>query len=159
MPQLPEDVDPYNGESPYDILGVKPSATAKEIKNTYARTKRDIQESGLTPSERAQKLQIIEEAYNQLRVAANRVQVDFFTVDNEIGHRQCRAVAEAFQKPDTDVGDLIKPKRIRVSHQALVDSIADLEREPERVVGLHALPIQADQRLAIPEPLAVQFDC
>jgi len=159
MPELPREIDPYRQDTPYDILGVKPTASAVEVRNRQTRLKRDIQESGLPAGERAKQLKELDEAYSQVRVAASRVQVDFFVVDNEVGIGQCRKIAESVGKPETDVDDLIRPKRITVNHLALVDTVQDFQTKPEKVVGFHPKSTGLGDRLSIPEQLQVQFDC
>ena len=159
MPKLPAEFDPYGQQTPYDILGVKPSSSTKDIRNRHTSLKRDIQESGLSPSERDKKLRPINEAYDQLRVSSNRIQVDFYFVDNEVGLQQCRKIAASVGKPQTDVGDLIRPKKITVNHLALVDTLEDFRHRPDKVVGFHPHATGLGDRLSIPEPLQVQFDC
>lgn len=159
MPELPKDLDPYRQTTAYDILGVDPKADATEIRNQHTRLKRNLQESGLNATERAKQGKVLEDAYNQIRVSASRVQVDFFFVDNEVGIQQCRKVAQSVGKPQTDVGSLIRPKRINVNHLALVDVLQEFYRQPDKVVGFHPQPTGLGDRVAIPEPLQVRFDC
>ncbi|NOX55925.1 MAG: J domain-containing protein [Planctomycetes bacterium] len=159
MTKIPQECDRYRRETPYDVLGVPPDATPKEIRNRYTCLTREVRESGLDVAERSKREKRLEEAYSQLRIAANRIKVDFFILDRSLGLKQCQAIAETLSEPDTEVADIIKPRRIRVTHDALLDCLDRLRREPEKVIGLHPQPIEIAETVSLPPPLAVQFDC
>ena len=101
--------DPYAEQSPYDLLGLTPDASAVEIRDRFNELQRDIQENGMSVGERAKRNQELEDAYNQLRVASQRVKVDFWILDSRIGRKQCETIAETVAKPTTEVKGLIKP--------------------------------------------------
>jgi curved DNA-binding protein CbpA len=159
MPELADELDPYRCETPYDVLGVPPEASAVEIRNKYNSLKRDLQESGLDAREHGQKKERIEAAYNQLRTPAQRVRIDFKFLDRSLGSRQCEAIAKTLEKPNTDVGKLIKPRRIRVTHEALLGDLQTFFADPPRPVGLHPRSIELCDPVPLPEPLEVRFDC
>ena len=159
MPELADELDPYRCETPYDVLGVTPEASAVEIRNKYNALKRDLQESGLSARERGQKQERIDSAYDQLRTPAQRVRIDFKFLDRTLGSRQCEAIARTLGKPNTDVGKLIKPRRIRVTHEALLGDLKSFFTDPPKPVGLHPRPIELCEPVPLPEPLEVTFDC
>ena len=151
--------DPYQEPTPYDVLELTPDATAVQIRDKYNAMQRDIQEAGLNVQERGKRKQTLDEAYNQLRVANQRVKVDFFLLDPRIGMRQCEAVAESFAKPNTDVTGLVKPKTIRVTHEVAVAELSQMTSQPGPVAGMHAHAIATDRKDTLPDVLAVEFDC
>jgi hypothetical protein len=159
MPDLPEALDRYQKPLPYEVLGVAPDASARDVLNSRNALKRDLQEAGGDPSERARKLQRIEEAYDQVCKPANRMRIDFFLLDPKVGLRQCQALAQGLTRPNTDIQGVIKPRNIRVTHAALLDELATFFREPPKVIGLHVRPMDVQERATLPEPLAIQFDC
>ncbi len=151
--------DPYSQPSPYDVLGVKPDATAAEIRDRKTKLDRDNQESGASASERAKRKQELDAAYDQLRVAEKRVRVDFWLLDPRIGQKQCERLAENLATPNTDVEGLIKPRMIRVTHVTVLPELGRLVREPQKVAGLHPRMIDVDERASLPAALELQFDC
>ena len=84
---------PYDEATPYEVLDLAPQATAVEIRDRHNKLQRDLKESSLTSSERSRRKQQLEAAYNQLRVAAQRVRVDFWLLDPRIGLKQCKSLA------------------------------------------------------------------
>jgi hypothetical protein len=154
--QLPER---YARETPYEYLGVAPTATATELRSKFAQLERDIRESGIDGSERARRQERLKSEYDKVSTGGQRVRVDFFLIDANIGARQCQAAAEAVPKPEAKVGDVVKPRRIRVTHEALFEDLLLLAAEPERVEGLFPRPMPTASQRKLPEPLKVQFDC
>ena len=159
MGNIPTECNRYRRATPYEVLGVSPNATAKDIRDHYTRLTREVRDSGLDVAERSKREKQLEEAYAQLRIAANRIKVDFFLLDKSLGMKRCRAIAEKLGKPDTEVAKIVKPRQIRVTHEALVDLLDDLRHEPARVVGLHPRPVETEEEASLPSPLAIQFDC
>jgi hypothetical protein len=151
--------DPYKETTPYQVLGLSPDATAVQIRDCYNALQRELQEQGMSVSDRSKRKQELDAAYNQLRVAAERVKVDFRILDPLIGKRQCETIAATFATPDTTVEGLIKPKSIRVTHATMLAEPPRFTAEPERVGGLHPRAIPDAERSEIPELLAIHFDC
>lgn len=151
--------DPHAEQTPYDFLGLAPDASAVEIRDRFNELQRDIQESGLSVSERAKRKEQLENAYNQLRVSSQRVKVDFWILDSRIGSKQCESIADSVAKPQTEIKGLIKPKTIRVTHDAMLGEPPRFVDKPERVVGLHAQPMDVAEPAMLPAPLEIQFDC
>ena len=150
--------DPYEQQTPYEVLGVTPDASATQIRDTYNQLKRDAQEAGGDVKKRSTRLQEIEAAYNKLRVASQRARVDFFLLDPRIGLKQCEAVANTLLTPDTKVEGLFQLKSIRVSHAAIMGEPKRFVSEPPPVTGLHPQPIESEEPAALPAPLAIVFD-
>ena len=150
---------PYDEATPYEVLDLDPQATAVEIRDRHNKLQRDLQESSLTTNERSRRKQQLEAAYNQLRVAAQRVRVDFWLLDPRIGLKQCESLAEDLAVPETNVEGLVKPRTIRVTHVAVLGELKRYLQEPERVVGLHPQPVELGATPRVPAALQVQFDC
>ncbi len=151
--------DPYSEPTPYDVLGLKPEASATEIRDQFNKLQRDLQESSLSVSERSKRKQELESAYNQLRVAAQRVKVDFWLLDPRIGLKQVESLAESLTTPDTNVEGLVKPRTIRVTHVTVLPDLQHHVREPAKVAGLHPRIIDLGGEAPLPAPLRIQFDC
>jgi hypothetical protein len=155
---LPEALDRYHAASPYDTLGVSPDATAAEVRDRHNELQRQLQEASMSQSERAKETQRLEAAYNQLRVPANRMRIDFFVLDPQLGRKQCEAAARALAKPSTEVQGLLKPRTFRVGPAALLGELEAFVQEPPKVVGLHPQPMPLPEP-DLPEPLAIHFEC
>jgi len=154
--QLPER---YTRETPYEFLGVAPTASATELRGKFAQLERDIRESGLEGSERARRQERLKAEYDKVSTGGQRVRVDFFLIDANLGLRQCQAAAQAVPKPQAQVGDVVKPRRIRVTHEALFEDLAQMSAEPAHVEGLLPMPMQLSRAGRLPQPLLIQFDC
>jgi hypothetical protein len=152
-------IDPYGEPTPYEVLGLKPEASATEIKDRYNKLQRDLQESGLSVGERSKQLQRLGAAYNQLRVAPQRVKVDFWILDPQVGLKQIESLAESLATPNTNIEGLVRPRTIRVSHVTVLPDLQNHLREPTRVPGLHPRTIDFGRKRILPPALAIQFDC
>lgn len=150
--------DPYSQATPYELLGVTPDASAVQIRDTYNQLKRDAQEAGGDIKKRSQRLQEIEAAYNKLRVAGQRAQVDFFLLDPRMGLKQCESLAQSLLTPDTKVEGLFQLKSIRVSHAAIMGEPKRYVAEPPAVTGLHPQPMESGEPAPLPAALAITFD-
>jgi hypothetical protein len=141
------------------VLGVSSDATAVQLRDKFAEQEREIRESGLSPSERAQRGERLKQAYDQVSAGAQRVRVDFFLIDAQLGRRQAQAVADTVPKPDLALSEVIKPRKINVSHEALWEELDAFRREPPRVEGLQPRPLKTEVDYPLPPILAIQFDC
>jgi len=151
--------NPYGEPSPYDILGVKPDASAAEVRDRYNALQRENQESGAAVGERSKRKTELEEAYNRLRVSGQRVKVDFAILDPGIGLKQCELIAQTVATPTTTVEGLVKPRTIQVMHTALLNELVKMVDEPPRVTGLYPQPIKVTESSPLPPLLTIQFDC
>lgn len=155
-------VNPYEQPTPYAVLGIAPDATAVEIRDRYNARLRDIHEAGGEATHRAQRLQELERAYNQLRVATERAKVDFFLLDPRIGQKQYETIAKELLTPNTKVEGLIQAKSVRVTHAAVLAESPQWIAEPPPVADLHPQSIEPDEASEarrLPGPLAIEFDC
>ena len=159
MAQSEPTTDRYSRPTPYEFLGVPPTATATELRTRFAQLERDIRETGIDGSERARRQEKLKAEYDKVSTGGQRVRVDFFLIDANLGLRQCQAAAESVPKPEAKVGDVVKPRKIRVSHEALFEDLSLLVAEPERVEGLYPKPMTTTASRKLPEPLAIKFDC
>jgi hypothetical protein len=153
------ELDRYRRPSPYDVLGVGPDASAREIVGARNNLKRDLQEKGGDPAHRAKEMQRIEAAYDQLCKADLRVRIDFFLLDPKLFLKQTQAIAQRVPKPKAELEGVFKPRQIRVTHAALIDELKQFFQEPPRVGGLFHRPMEFPADTKLPEPLAIQFDC
>lgn len=154
-----DQLDRYRKPTPYDVLGVSPDATAKEIVGARNGLKRDLQEKGGDSNQRAKDLQRVETAYDQLCKADLRVRIDFFLLDPKLFLKQTQAIAQRVPKPKAEVEGVLKPRQIRVNHTALLDELKEFFQEPPKVSGLFHRPMEFADDSKLPEPLAIQFDC
>lgn len=151
--------DRYQRESAYEILGVGSDASAVEIRDRRNVLQREINDREKDSNQRAKELERVENAYNQVCTGDLRVRVDFFLLDAKLFLKQSEAIARTLTKPKTDVEGVIKPRKIRVTHAALLDELKDFQREPEKVVGFHPRTMEIAEPVPLPGPLAIQFDC
>src|SRR5260370_40624237 len=118
MRELPDAFDRYGGKNPYEVLGLSPDASAREICDRRNELQRNLQEAGAKTSDRAKEKERLENAYKRLCVPGTRMRIDFFLLDAQLGLKQCEAVAKTPAKPNTDAKGIIKPRQIRVTHAA-----------------------------------------
>jgi hypothetical protein len=159
MSELLEGLDFYERPTPYEVLGVSIDATAKDVRDRHVVLSRELLDKGGSTAEQAKQKEPLDKAYEQLRVAKERVKVDFFLLDSRLGRKQAEALAKALPKPDTNVTGMLKPKQVRVTHAALLAELREFYTEPERVEGLHPRPMDVSDSASLPDPLAVAFDC
>lgn len=159
MADLPENLDRYRRQSPYEILGVAPDATAKEINDRHNTLQHDLRESGVNSSERTKEMNRLSNAYKLVCKPGERLRVDFFLLDSKLGIKQCEAIVRQLPKPSADIKGFIKPRKIRVTHAALHDELLAFHRDPARVTGFHAQPMEIAETSSLPEALAIHFDC
>lgn len=159
MADSEQDLDRYQRPTPYEVLGVMPDATMVEVRDRRTNMQRDVQEARMDASARAKELQRIEAAYDKLCKSEMRVRVDFFLLDGKLFLRRCESIAKTLTKPTTDVQGVIKPRKIRVNHAALLGDLKAFEREPEKVSGFLPRTMEVPEPAQLPEPLAIQFDC
>jgi len=158
MATIPDVIDWYQEATPYAALGIEsPDADAKEVRDAYNGLKRDLQEQNIPAPERAKRSQELESAYEQIRMPAARVKVDFFLLDRNLGRKQCEAIAAGLPKPNTDVEGVFKPRNIRVTHEVLYEQLQQFFAEPPKVGGVFPTPIDLDEP-DLPLLLAVRFD-
>jgi hypothetical protein len=161
MADLLHGVDFYERPTPYMVLDVPPDAPAADIRDRYAGLQRDIQEEGASTEARAKEKERIDAAYNQVRVAGNRMRVDFFLIDPQLGLKQAEAIAKGIGPPDTKIEGLVKVRQLKISHAVLTSLLQEFVADPGRVVGMHVRPLELEEPAAggLPDVLAPQFDC
>src|SRR4051794_10502047 len=103
-----DQLDRYRKPTPYDVLGVSPDATAREIVGARNGLKRDWQEKSCDPGERAKQLQRIENAYDQINKPELRIKIDFFLVDPKLFLKQVQTIAQRVPKPKAEVEGVLK---------------------------------------------------
>lgn len=105
---LPPTKNPYSGRTPFDILGVTPSATAREM--TEARDERleDIDFGDHDDQERIQLKNEVNQAYDQIRNVRARVSLEIFFFDQAVGQEECRRSAEQHQAVTFDFDRVLK---------------------------------------------------
>jgi len=161
MPDVLEGLDFYDRPTPYDVIGVSPDAEAKDIRDRYAGLQRDMAMRGEAAETRAREKERLDAAYNQIRVAAGRIRVDFFLLDSHLALRQAETVAKEVAKPDLDVAGVLKSRQPTVKFTAILSESKAFFGDPGRVVGMFARPMELEQATTgvLPELLMPQFDC
>jgi len=104
--KLPEDKNPYSARSPFDLLGVSPSATAVEIRN--AMDERIDEIAGLDDDVRLAKREEIKAAYRAVRNARARAEVEMFFYDSTVGEEDCRRSAEEYKTVSFEFGRILE---------------------------------------------------
>lgn len=94
--RLPEEKNPYGGRTPFDVLGVPPTADARQI--VVARDERldDINNHHppYADDERLELIKEVKEAYRAVGDARARAEVEMFFYDSSVGEEGCRRQAE-----------------------------------------------------------------
>ena len=149
----------YARETAYEVLGVPTTASAADLRNRLAEMEGEIREAGLAPAERARRGERIKTAYDQISTGPQRVRIDFFMIDERLGHLQAQSVANTIPKPELSVDDVFKARKIKVTHESLWDELGLLQSEPARIEGLVLRPMSIVPEYELPPLLAIAFDC
>jgi len=107
--ELPEDKNPYAGRSPFDILGVPPTASAAEIRDACAERKEEINYNpNYDDKTRLAKRKEVEEANNMVREAKRRVAIEVFVFDKGVGQNECREAAQTHKTLSFEFDTVLK---------------------------------------------------
>ena len=103
-------------ENPYDTLGLAPTATEAEIKQTYFTLVREH-----PPERDPEGFKRIRAAYEKLRAASDRAATDLFMIDESLpAAPTLPAIAVSPLAPESLKADLLELEALRLLEEALV---------------------------------------
>ncbi len=105
--RLPDAHNPYASNNPFAVLGVPPSATARELHAAHVERLADVDYSKLDDATRIVRREEINQAYNVLRDVRSRVSVLMFQFDETVGREGLKQVAQQHRDLDFDFGRIL----------------------------------------------------
>lgn len=150
--KLSEEQNPYSGRSPFDVLGVSPSATAREVQEAQAEKLEDIDYAGHDDETRIAKRDEINRAYDILRNARSRAIVEMFVFDNSVGREEGKQAAEKHCKVTFEYSEILKG-----SNEILPSSpeLTDIPQEPVEMTHCLRLKMGSEQMTVDPRTEAI----
>ncbi len=106
--RLPEEKNPYSKMSPYDVLGVSPSATARELHAARLDKLEDINYADYDEKTRITRRNEVEQAYTTLRDVRSRVSVVMFMLDQTVGEEGSRQAAQKHKILEFDFSRILE---------------------------------------------------
>jgi hypothetical protein len=107
--RLPEELNPYSEQkNPFYVLGVPPTATARELHAAHVERLADIDFGKWDDATRIAKREEVNQAYNVLRDVRSRVGVLLFLLDERIGREEVRQMAEKHRNLTFDFGRILR---------------------------------------------------
>jgi DnaJ-class molecular chaperone len=159
--KLPDDKNPYFGRTPFDILGVSPSATSRELLEARDEKLEEVDYQHADQGERILARQRITQAYDQLSDARSRVGVEMFVFDNTLGRQEAVREAEKHLADPPDVTGVLQnaedvfPNSPSVGHAARQGREIVLERSIRLELEEHPFPVDpAEEALK-----SIKFEC
>jgi len=107
MPQLPSDRNPYSGTTPFEVLGVSPSATSRDILRARDEKLEDIDYTFQGEQRILERAKLMA-AYEQLSDARTRLAVEFFSFDSTVGQKEVHDTSEQLLAAKIDVGGVLQ---------------------------------------------------
>lgn len=145
--RLPEDKNPYSDATPFEILGVSPSASTREILEVRDEKLEDLDYS-FEGEQRIIERQKIMAAYDQLSDSRSRVSVEMFFFDSMVGHKEVTDAASEHTKATPDVGAVLECDENlfltspAVDHAASQSRKVRLKRSIQLEAKQHPFPIE-----------------
>lgn len=106
--KLPESANPYSGKTPYEYLGIPPTANGRAIRDAFSKREEEILFSNLAESEKNRLRAESQEKRAQLSDLRSRVAIDIFLPDTELGLDDCRKQAAANEQLQFDFATVFK---------------------------------------------------
>jgi len=106
--RLPEEENPYSQRTPFDVLGVSPSATARELREAQVEKLEEINYADYDDQTRIAKRDEINQAYSVLRDVRSRMSVVIFRFDRTVGQAESRSAAEKHKTLRFEFGRILQ---------------------------------------------------
>ena len=106
---LPDDKNPYSGRTPFDTLGVTPSATEEELRDAQNERLDDIDDEHFDDTDKRLALrEEVKQAYEMVRTPESRIAVEMFFFDKSVGEEDCRREAQRHQSLSFDFNRVLE---------------------------------------------------
>ena len=106
--KLSEEENPYSRRTPFDVLGVSPSATARDLREAQVEKLEEINYADYDDQTRIAKRDEINEAYSVLRDVRSRMSVVIFRFDQTVGKAESRSAAEKHKTLKFEFGRILQ---------------------------------------------------
>ena len=146
--QLSPEKNPYSAQNPFNVLGVSPSATAKEIQEAQIEKLEEINDAGYEEQIRIAKQGEIKRAYDAIRDAKSRASVEVFIFDSTVGRKESQAAAEKHKTLRFEFGQILKGADAAVLPSS--PEMLDVRKQHGQMVMERSMQLKtAGDRLAI----------
>lgn len=107
--ELSESQNPYGGRTPFDVLGVRATATAEELRDARNQLVQEANDQ-YADDRRAceERKREIDQAYEQVRTPKKRAAVELFLLDSTLGRQDARAAAEPLKEVRFDFRRILR---------------------------------------------------
>jgi DnaJ-class molecular chaperone len=128
--KLPDDENPYSGQSPFEVLGVPRTASATEIRDAYEGRIEEIDDTYAgNDAVRLRRRAEVKAAYDALRDAKERAAVHLFFFDDTVGRAACREAGEKHKTLDYEFTRILQGAEDVLSTTPDVDDVTQQFRE------------------------------
>lgn len=108
-PKLPDEYNPYSDSSPFDVLGVSPSASGRDIVDARDDKLEDIEfDFKDDPEERLNEAKKVKAAYDVISDPRSRFGLEMFRFDPSVGQSDCREAADRRVGTEIDVSGVFE---------------------------------------------------
>lgn len=106
---LPEETNPYSGRTPFDALGVSPSASEEELRDARDEKLEEIDDEYFDDTDKRVALSNeVKDAYEMVRSPEARMTIEMFFFDQSVGSEGCRREAEKHRSLSFDFGRVLE---------------------------------------------------
>jgi len=106
---LPDDKNPYTGRTPFDTLGVSPSASEVELRDARDEKLEEIDDEHFDDNEKRLALSNeVKQAYESVRSPEARMTVEMFFYDPSVGQEGCQQEAQNHQTLSFDFNRVLE---------------------------------------------------
>ena len=160
MPNLPAEKNPYSGTTPFEVLGVSPSATSRDILRARDEKLEEIDYAFQSEQRIVERTKLMD-AYESLSDARTRLAVEFFFFDSTVGQKEVQEASEKLLTTKIDVGGVLQgakdilPSTPYVGHAKT--SGRSIRCRGSLKLNEASVPFSADRAAELQE--AITFEC
>jgi len=103
-----QDKSPYRERTPFDVLGIPRSATARQITDAYEERLDDINADVRDDAERIARIAELDAANDELGEAKRRAVVELFIFDPTLGREECTRNAKKYEQLSFDFDRILE---------------------------------------------------
>lgn len=129
---IPEEKSPYSDTSPYKVLGVPATASARELRDARDRRFKEADrefQGEKDQKTRLQRRKAIEDAYAAVRRGKERLSLQVFVLDPSVGKKECSTLAAKHREMSFDYSRVLGHSEQLFRTQPFLPKV-DLAAEP-----------------------------
>jgi hypothetical protein len=146
---IPADTNPYAEVTPYAVLGVPASASARELRDAQDRRLKETNEKYASDDKtRVAKITEIKEAYEAVCKSKKRLAIQVFVLDPKAGREECKSLAQTYEKVSYDYNRILGHSEQVFRTQPVLPRV---EVVPEKSL-VRSVQVCDDEKLRRPQP-------